>query len=135
MAFKLTKQESKRRDALRDKIAEARIELEEVIGDQVNAIEAAYAAINDAIEKYNEVAQEAYNFFDDIHSDRESEFDDKSESWQEGDRGQAASAWVEEIYDLRDSLEDIEEVSFDGFTLEIPDHADLIDNLSSEAEY
>ena len=49
------------------------------------------AAVESALKEYNEALAEAKGFAEDIANEAESEFDNKSEKWQEGDRGQAVS--------------------------------------------
>lgn len=135
MAFKFTKQEENRRSELRDIVAEARAALDEVVAKETATIEDSYSAMNVAIEKYTETTQAAQGFFDDIHSEREGEWDDKSEKWQEGERGDAARNWIDAIGEVRDQLDPIDSFCFDPPAMDFEDHSDLIDNAPSEAEY
>ena len=136
MAFKLTKQELNRRDELRDKLADARIDLDEAIAEQNRIIEDAYSAINAALDDYNEVVNEAYGFVEDIHAEREGEYDDKSERWQEGERGQAAYEWLDTLANERDELTGIDPLeAFTGVELDLTDHAAVIENLPEEASF
>jgi hypothetical protein len=40
--------------------------------------------------------------------DMRSEFDDKSEKWQEGDKGTEVAAWLDELSDVVDTLDGID---------------------------
>lgn len=136
MAFKFTKQEETRRADLRDKVAEARSELDDVIAKQTAIIEDAYSEMNAAIGKYNETLSEPRGFFEDIYDEREGEYDEKSERWQEGERGEAARGWLDAIGEVKDSqLDDIEEFAFEPPAMDFEDHAEIIDNAPGEAEF
>jgi len=135
MAFKLTRSEQNRRDYLRDQLIEAKNHLEEEVDAECRAIENAVEAINAAHTRYNELVQEAYGFVEDIISEREGEFDYKSERWQEGDRGEAARAWIDSLQESLDELTDLEPVVIelpDG--ADYPDHAAVMDDLPEEME-
>ena len=136
MAFKFTKQEETRRDALRDKLEEARAHLDLEVDAEIRIIEDAYAAINASFERYNEVLVEAQGFVEDIASEREGEFDDKSERWQEGERGDATRDWITTLQDTAtDQLEPLEALSFEPPEMSFESHADILDNLPTEPEY
>jgi len=135
MAFRLTRAEENRRDYLRDQLIEAKGLLEEEVDAECRAIENAVEAINAAHTRYNEMVQEAHGFIEDIISERENEFDDKSERWQEGDRGQAARSWIDSLQESLDELCDLEPIVIelpDG--ADYPDHAAVMDDLPEEME-
>ncbi len=59
---------------------------------------------------------DAKQALEEFTSDQEMQWDDMSEQWQEGERGSAVQAWIEQLDDLvdeletvRDSLADIEQ--------------------------
>lgn len=135
MAFKLTRAEEYRLELLRDKLADARLTLEAVFNAQSAIIEDAYAAINAALAPYNEIVEEARGFVEDIASEREGEWDDKSERWQESDRGEAARDWFEQWQSAAEcdieTIDDLEPVlpEFDPV-----DVSELLENLPTEME-
>jgi hypothetical protein len=136
MAFRFTKQEETRRADLRDKLEEARSTLDEKVAAEIEIIEDAYAGINEAIEKYNDVLSEARGFVEDIASERDGEFDDRSENWQEGERGQATREWIDSLQTAADSeLEAVEEIAFEAPDVSPEDHSSILDNIPSEPEY
>lgn len=49
-------------------------------------------------------------FLADLHSDWQSTFDERSEKWQEGEAGQAASQWLEQMQEWIDKLGDMETI-------------------------
>ncbi len=132
MAFKLDKQELKRRDQLFDELGEARAKLEDAVAVFNDDLNVAREKLQNQIAAYNEVVLEARGFIEDVASRLDSEFDDKSERWQESDKGQAAAS-------LRDEWQNI---AFDGIEIEYPedieidgaDHDGILENLPVETE-
>lgn len=130
MAFKLTK---KQRDAwaahrkavedLRVEIGELHTKLEEELADKANEI-------NDAIRRYNAAATEAQAFVTEIAEEHRGTYDDRSDTWKEGDAGNSAdefiSAW--EGLDLSTEVDEVE--------ILVPDapEIDEIDELPEEAD-
>lgn len=139
MAFKFSKADSQRLANIRDRLAVARSELDEVIEKEIATIEDSYAAMNAAVETYNDFLGEARGFVEDLANEHEGEYDDKSENWQDGERGQATRQWLDalqEVYDTR--LDDVEDFVFESPALagmEPEDHAEIIDNIPPEPEY
>ena len=136
MGFKLTRAEENRRDILRDKIADAKADFDEAMEAELKVIDDALGSINAARTTYNEIVSEAFGFLDDIVNEREGEFDEMSERWQEGERGEATQSWIESLQEARDELIDVEEIMIDlPDTASLPDHAEVLDNLQTEPEY
>jgi peptide subunit release factor 1 (eRF1) len=77
MAFKLNKTEIKQHQ------------------DLSAALRAAFDEITAATIAFNEAIGNARDFASRVAGEREENIGNKSEAWQEGDRGQAAQAWVE----------------------------------------
>lgn len=136
MGFKLTRAEENRRDILRDKIADAKADFDQAMEAELKVIEDALGSINAARTTYNEIVSEAFGFLDDIVNEREGEFDEMSERWQEGERGEVTQSWIESLQEARDELIDVEEIMIDlPDTASLPDHAEVLDNLQTEPEY
>lgn len=133
MAFKLTKSEEARRIKLRDDLIEAREVMMTEVAQQEDRIRAAVAAINRSFENYNEVLQEARGFVEDIHAERDDEFEERSERWQEGDRGDEAREWLDALQEVIDAMEDIAPVEIDPFEIDPENHAELLDDMPEGA--
>jgi hypothetical protein len=118
MAFKFNKTEQARMGAIIDK-------LRDIYDDDITE---ALSALNGAIDRYNEVLAEARGFVEDIYNERQGEFDDKSERWQEGDTGQIAQGWLSEL----EQIENLSDLPAYDDPYEQP-HDDL-ENLPQEAE-
>lgn len=119
MAFKLTKTDEqaleklhKEADELKDKLA--------VEADAANEkIQEAVEHLNGFVRAYNEKVSEIREKIGEIASNFRGEFDDKSESWQEGDRGQEVDSFIQE-WESADATE-VDEVEIDPISLEIED--------------
>jgi len=95
MAFKLDKKEVGERDGLLEELRDARTALEEAVAAYNAAVEALKAPLLAELEKYNEVVEKARDFVEDIANVAEEQFGDKSEKWQEGEKGVAAREWID----------------------------------------
>lgn len=57
-----------------------------------------YSAVTEALIAYRNKLDEVYQGFN-------SDFDDKSEKWQESDKGEAVKSWIDEMSEQLDELE------------------------------
>lgn len=91
-----------------------------------------WSKVEDAMSEYNGALSDARDFIDEKHTAFEDEYGEKSEKWQEGDRGSAARDWIDsfESVDLEDAELDapdsLEEVSGEGL--------DALENLETESD-
>jgi len=104
--------------------------------DKADEIEAAFeplaamiSNLNDLITAYNEIVTEANGVIEDIANEVQSEIDDKSEKWQEGERGSAIIEWQNELAGFM--LEDVEAIDVP----EVPtlDHDGQLENIPEQA--
>lgn len=95
MAFKLTKAQSTDYAALLSGAAEAHEALSSAVDGVNNAIQAAWEEVSEKLEAFNQARTDLKEFASDIAECADSEYSDKSEKWQEGERGQAARSWID----------------------------------------
>lgn len=133
MAFKLNKAELAQQAAHSAALQEKAAQVESKITAFNEIVEAWRGVIGRAVEEFNGARAEAVGWAQDIGNDRRSEWDDMSERWQEGDKGEAASAWIETFEDF-----DIDEMELGLDDVEKPDLldecADELDALSAEPD-
>lgn len=137
MAFKLTKAEDARKDELEVKLTELVGGIEDAKTTLMEDIDKLVEAFNEEyIRPFNEVLTEARGFVEDIGNERRGQFDDKSENWQDGERGQSADEWTSMWENAVSDLEDMGEVASPEITndIEIPDAANTLMELPMEAE-
>ena len=102
--FKLTKAQCTERDGFAKKLSDA--------SDKVV----------DAVAEYNATLEAAREFCVDIAQLGQDEWDDKSEKWQESDRGTDCGGWIDQWRDV--DLEAVEEPEFPhGAMDELPESA------------
>lgn len=158
MAFKLSKAEEAQRADLVSELATAAAELQEAIDafntakdeaatDLQTAVDAynqvlaeAKDTLAEAVQAYNDKLSEARDFAGQIAADADNDISDKSDKWQEGERGQAAVAWKDEWENAR--FDDIELQYPDDVEVNLPDdvsddsddHGETLDQLPAEME-
>lgn len=135
MAFKLTKAEDARRSELEGDLNrlygeadDAKSELEEKISELV-------AEFNDkALGPLNEKIEEARGFVEDIKNERQEEFEDKSDRWQEGERGQSAQDWLQAWETAEGELEAINDVEVPNLEVDLLDAESILSDLPFEMD-
>jgi uncharacterized protein YicC (UPF0701 family) len=135
VAFKLTKQEDARK-------SELEAELEQLVGEATDGLEVLREKIGELVTEFNEKhvsplsekMTEAYGFVEDIVNERQTDFDDKSERWQEGERGQAAQSWLQEWENGMQGLEAPAELEAPDLYFDIPDANNALAELPFEAD-
>jgi methyl-accepting chemotaxis protein len=128
MAFKLTKAEETKFEELRKTVSEAFGELTSSVENYNEEIDKLRDEVVSTLSNYNGKLAELRNFVDEVAAARRDEFDEKSDSWKEGDVGNAADEWIStwESADLDDgALEFPDELQID-----FEDHSEI--DLSSE---
>lgn len=134
MSFKLSKDECKQRTDLMAKLSEMRNAFETAIETYNETIQEARGSVEESAQALNDALEEARSFVADIANQGESDYAEKSERWQESDKGQAAQEWWQAWQELESSLEPVEIDFPDGITVDVEDHADLLDNAPDEAD-
>jgi hypothetical protein len=61
-----------------------------------SAVHEAFLALDEACSNYNLAADEMNNLLREIHDDMESYYNDRSEKWQESEKGEAYLSWMNE---------------------------------------
>jgi chromosome segregation ATPase len=87
MAFKLSSQELKTRETLLEELKDLGTTLETATSD------------------YNDKVEEINKFIETIRDRLQEEFDEKSEGWQEGDKGSSVQSMISEYDTSLDSIE------------------------------
>lgn len=134
MAFKLTKDELSEKASIEAKLAAAKSKIEAVYETTNSKIIALNEELDVCHDVYNEILSDAHDFVEKIAEDRRGEFEDKSENWQETERGSSASSWVEEY---ENALDEFDEMEFSLIPL-LPDvdvnHSEVLAEIPSEME-
>lgn len=102
MAFKMTKTEITRVQKVLTQIEASRDAVNVAVASYNSAVIELSAPVDAAISDLNEVYNEMYGIFEDIHAERSEEFNDKSERWQESEAAENAQQWLEEVETFKD---------------------------------
>lgn len=117
MVFKLDKKEIARRDEIFATLNETSSKLEDAVSTYNAEMANLRIPLDAALAAYNEAVAEAQSFAEDIVNQADSDISDKSERWQEGERGEEATSWKDEW----------EGASFDEVEIEYPDDLEIGD--------
>lgn len=123
--FKLNKSEEAKLDAL---IEDARSELEELNNEIIQAnyeLERIKDNVGAAVTRYNGELRKLRAFIEAWVEEWRTEWEDKSEKWQDSERGEAISQWMDEWQNVM--LEEAE--------LDLPDDINNIDDPFDELEH
>jgi hypothetical protein len=129
--MKLSKADQKRKQDLVDRIRAERDRLEDAARAFNEAVDKAAGPLEAATNKYNEALDEARTFAEEIAGDIESHYDDKSERWQEGERGQAVQEMLGEWQGFE--AEDVEVHRPEEYEPGGEHAADALESLPEEA--
>lgn len=108
MAFKLTKDEQKDKDTHTADLRGDWGKVEDAKSLAESVIQRALDDLKQAVETFKATAERAEAFRDEVATRLREEFDDKSETWQEGEKGQEASAFVESWESASCEVDDME---------------------------
>ncbi len=123
---KLSKAQIAEKTALQTKLSIAKQECDEQLSAANALIQQANELLDRAVGDYNAVLEEINGWREGIAADQESFYDEKSEKWQEGEKGSAYSEWK----DLwSNEIEDATYEEPSELTIEYPEEEALNDDL------
>lgn len=115
-----------------DRLAECAAELNDLHAEGQKILVDAQAALAEIIAKAEEIREEAFAILDEARNDAEAFFEEKSDRWQEGERGQLYSEWKDRLAEVADQVgEPFEEPDFPEF--EAPDWIGELENAGDFA--
>lgn len=128
MAFKITKIERAAIDKELTKLTEERRTLEAAYEKFNEIVGPALEELNGAITTYNQVKADAGSEITSVKDRLEGEADDKSDRWQESERGQCIREWIDSMGQFADEFDtEIEEVTVEEPSFEEDDMQDRFD--------
>jgi hypothetical protein len=133
---KLTKAQIKARDMISGKLSNLRDELTEALEKYNEAVADLFSneetGLKVAIDAYNEELKNARTWAEEIASDIEGYYDERSDAWKDGDKGQAVEAWKSTFEDF--SVEDVEFEDPEALEIDTEDVMELIDQLPESCD-
>lgn len=119
MTFKVNKEMQTTLLDMQADINEAWRNLDDIQTNLFAKIQAIVADINEARSIYSGKLEDAKRVVDQFADEMESEYDDKSERWQESERGELVREWIDEIRSKSDEIEELDDYSLEE--LELPE--------------
>jgi uncharacterized protein with NRDE domain len=120
----------KQRAAIVEAINGKHADLEQAVNAFNAAITEHFEKVQAAVDAYNESVSDAQSFMEEVATDIRSYIEDRSEKWQESDKGQEYSGWADEWEGTLDTAEigPPEEI-------EVPDNvAPTFEDIAEEVE-
>jgi chromosome segregation ATPase len=117
MAFKTTKDQLARRDALAAELRRKARLLNAAIAEFNRQLDPVVRAVAEAQAQYNEAMESARTLAGEISGPAQEQFEAKSERWQDSDAGTQIRAWIEGW-----------EMSLDDVELDLPEPLEEIDS-------
>jgi hypothetical protein len=131
MSFQLTKEQNGRLDKYIDDLTIIGQRITAAVSDYNAEVEQLRPPVEVAVTEYNELLGEVRQLVSDIVAKGNESIDEKSEKWQEGERGEAAQEWVDAWEGI--DLSDLDYQWPDDLTIDIPDYDAELENLPQEA--
>lgn len=105
MAFKLSREQQTELSGMKATLDTAYAEIESAVNAYNEAESELRKPIEAAVSDYNTRLADLRIFVENVSKEQREEYDDKSESWQEGDTGQIVDEWISswENADLEDA--------------------------------
>jgi len=125
MAFKLNKDQDSKLNMLLEKLTTSYDGLKTVVEEYNTGLKELQSKVEREVSKYNEDLSNLKSFVDEVTTEKREEFDEKSETWQEGEIGQAAEEWIStwegaELQEITLQFPDELEIDFDPDDLDLP---------------
>jgi NAD-specific glutamate dehydrogenase len=113
---RLTKDHAQRHAVLVERLHATQRDLERAIETYNEEASRAFAHVEVVRDRMQALLTEANEWLDEVRTDAQSYFDDRSEKWQESEAGEAYAEWISE---LETTLDEIEIAEPDA--LDVPD--------------
>ena len=130
MAFKLSKDDIKRRDNLISEAQSSEAEIESEVESFNNTLQNLIEEFQAKLLDYNEKRASLKEFMDEKQQEFQEQWDSKSEKWQEGDRAQAATDWINLFSEY--DLDEIEYEFPEGLEFDIEPAFNALSEMQNE---
>lgn len=132
--MKLSREEDKQRDRIAAELGEAVAAVESAVAEYNGMLATIREPVAAALATLNAKLEEARGFASGIVDEAREEFDGKSERWQESDKGQAVSSWLDQWDEAASALDDVEIEFPDDIEFDEPGAASTLLELPREPE-
>lgn len=129
----LTSFQAEQLSDLQEKLQSASERVESAITDfNTSMSELWNDSVLESLNDYNTVVEQAREFVEERHDQMQSQYEDRSEKWQQSEKGEAFQEWLNEWEEAQSELEDIDLAM--PVEVDTPDFSavDAMDELSME---
>jgi hypothetical protein len=134
VAFKLSGEQRKRKAEIERRLRDAQEVMDHEGRSAITEIDEILGKVNAARAEYQTVLTEAREFVENVAEEMRSEYDEKSENWQEGDKASEVDRWISEWEGV--DLTDVEDAELDLDALQEigTDDCDTFEELAGESQ-
>ena len=134
MAFKLTAADKQKIDEMLNTVRSKHESLCGAIDTFNQEVDEAREKMEEHLNDLNGALSDLRDFISEKHADFEGQYDDKSEKWQEGERGSATLSWIE-TFDIELNDVELNDLAAEDVSHPELDELDAVENLESEPSY
>ncbi len=124
MAFKLTAAALKEYRGFLAAADDKASEFNEALAEFNSKLAELFEPVTEALEAFNETQDELKEFVETTASDWQDQFDERSEKWQEGERGQVVNSLIEAWTSAAGDMDALELDKPEEIELDIPDFSE-----------
>jgi DNA repair ATPase RecN len=133
MAFGMSKNQLKQRDELLDAVRTKQKALNGEIAEYNDKLAELREKLEESVNDCDGAISDLRNFIESVRDEAQSEYDDKSEKWQQDDKGQSVLDWINTFDAI--NLEDVDIELPEGIAEVEFDCLDEIEALEAEPSY
>lgn len=130
--FQLTREQSANLTKLVEDLQTAKAKISEAVDKYNESVSELRAPVEVVVTEYNEILGEVRTLCNTVANKAQDAVDEKSESWQDSDRGQSAIEWQLAWEGIE--LDDVDYQWPDELTIESPQHDQDLQDLPEEME-
>jgi methyl-accepting chemotaxis protein len=127
---KLSKADIAERDRLTSLVQQKLGAVNDAIGEYNSKVKELEEPVNKAVEEANQAIDEANQWMANMHEQMDAYYMDRSEKWQESEKGMLYSDWKDKFAEEMEQME----MTFPDELEEIDDSVEMLENLPDQPE-
>lgn len=132
--FAISKEQRDEMQSRADDLNAKASDVETMVADFNAAMEEKWAKVEEAINDYHASRDEFNSYLSSVAEDMQGEWESRSEGWQQGDKGQAVSAFIDTINEAAEQVPELSLEKPDDLEVDFTDPDDVLNDLQDEPE-